>query len=879
MVDAGAARNNENRGILPFGKEGASERMKMGWYRVHHNGTCTHWSAVAQDLLGFESREVVGQDIHTVFHEMQADKENCPACQLHSLFDIPEKTKLVRLRHRDGTIRFVEALAVPSQTGVNPQAVTVVFRAFEEATLRSYVELWRIYEVNNQVYQAILRLRDLNVLYSEICRIMVDVGPFRMVCMGVPSLTPTHPVDIVAHAGVTEDYLDQLRLTGDENLPEGRGPMMMALRTGKPQIIQDIASDPAMTPWRDEALKLGVHSLAGFPVLLHGKVVGVLNLYHPRPHFFEREELRLIGEVVDVLAFAVEVHAMDENRRQAETQIRLAAKAFESQEAMTITDADANIVLVNKAFTKITGYSREEVLGKNPRILQSGRHSAKFYRKLWHVLLTTGRWEGEIWNRRKKGEIYPEWLTISAVKDEEAKTTHYVAHFVDLSEWKFAESEIRRLAYRDSLTDLANRRQFFQTLDQAVAEAGHSVQSGFLLFIDFDRFKEINDSLGHRVGDLLLQEVARRLTEVSRSEDIVARLGGDEFVLLSRAPSTSKSAVSEAMWFAEYVRAKLIEPYELETYVVHVKPSIGVRVLEVGHAFAEELVQEADLAMYEAKTSGGNRVVCYEPKMKLKSRRIFQLEQDLRSAIEREEIELYYQGQFDSQGRLIGAEVLSRWRNRGEPIEPLEFIPIAERAGLIMNLGMLIFRGALQQLHTWNHPSSARLPRLSINISAGQFRDPSFVEQIRLAIEEAHVDPGWVVLEITESVLMENPKEVRQKIAALRGMGVEFSIDDFGTGYSSLAYLHTLPIQELKIDRDFTKAIITNISAHAIAKSILAIGQSLFLRVVAEGVETAEERENLFQLGCKTFQGYYFMKPLPAGEFEKKLVSAGSSHL
>ncbi|MHB1956818.1 MAG: diguanylate cyclase domain-containing protein, partial [Sulfobacillus sp.] len=468
---------------------------------------------------------------------------------------------------------------------------------------------------------------------------------------------------------------------------QGRGSFMTVLQTGKLLLIQDIASDPALVLQHDEALKLGFRSFGGFPIVVQGHVFGVLNLYHSTPHFFQSDELQLMEKVVDAIAWSARTHDRNEHLKRAVTQERLVDKILESQEAMTITDANANILLVNDAFTKITGYGQAEVIGQNPRILQSDRQNREFYQRMWEALLTTGQWKGEIWNKRKNGEIYAEWLTISAVKDERGVATNYVAHFVDLSKWKVAVGEIERLVHYDPLTGLANRKRFFQVCNQMWSTEGLSRVDGFLLVINLDRLRVINDSLGHRVGDLLLQEVANRLSQETRNGDMVARLGGDEFVLLCHASARSETVVAEMEEFAESVHYTLTQPYVINQHVVHITPSIGAQVFARGYSNTQEVMQEANLAMDQAKSVGGNCVKYYEPKMKHQLRTMYELEQDLRIAIERGEIQLYYQGQVDHQGRLVGAEVLSRWTRKGMTVPPSVFIPIAEQTGLITDLG------------------------------------------------------------------------------------------------------------------------------------------------------------------------------------------------
>lgn len=745
-------------------------------------------------------------------------------------------------------------------------------RVIENSLPSSLVNRFRTYETANQVHQAILRIREMNELYNEICRIMVNVGRFRMAWIGVPKLNETPAFEIMGSAGVTDTYLTFLTssYSADERIPEGNGPFMLAVRNGKPQISLNIANDPLLTPWRAEGLRMGFQSMAAFPIIRRGQVACILSLYYPQPNFFVGEELRLLEEVVASLAFALEVQALEEERKRAEDQMRLSAKAFDTLEAMVITDENANIVLVNQAFTDITGYTSEEALGQNPRVLKSGRHNEKFYRQMWETLLNDGSWEGEIWNRHKDGTIFPEWISIAAVKDLQGMTCNYVGHFMDLSKMKAAEAEIQRLADQDALTGLANRRAFYKALDTEVLRRSLMQGNSFLLLVELDRFKEINDSLGHVIGDMLLQEVARRLSDGARVGDFVARLGGDEFVLLGQRTSATHSLELEAKGVAEYLRAMLSQPYTIDEHMIHVTVSIGIRAFTFDVHNPEEMVHDADLAVGQAKRVGGNTVICYEQVMKEKSQYMFTLEQDLRTAIARNEIEVFYQGQYDHYGRLIGAEALARWMCRGSWISPSTFIPLAEQTGLMKVLGWQILRKALDNLRKWNR-ATVFVPKLSINLSAVQLQDVDFVNQIKQILKESEVKPEWVVLEITESALIEDLEDVRQKMEVLCEFGVQFSIDDFGTGYSSLTTLHSLPIQELKIDTEFTKGLFSNPRALAIVKSILAIGQSLSLRIVAEGVESEDEQKELLKQGCTHYQGYLYMRPESYVDFEQHL--------
>jgi len=580
------------------------------------------------------------------------------------------------------------------------------------------------------------------------------------------------------------------------------------------------------------------------------------------------------GKMMHYKGRLVRVTAMGDitDRKQAEEAQRIAATAFESQQGMAITNAQRVILRINKAFTDITGYSADEAVGQNPRLLSSGRHDAAFYAAMTDSLVRNGTWEGEIWNRRKDGEVYPEWLNISAVKDEAGRVTHYVAIFTDISERKSAANQIQHLAFYDSLTGLPNRRLLMDRLEQALTASARHHRRSALLFVDLDNFKTINDTLGHQQGDLLLEQAAKRLNSCSREGDTVARLGGDEFVvMLEDLAETDLEAATQAETVGEKILASLNQTYHLGGNSYHVTPSIGITLFD-GHKqeAAVEPLKRSELAMYRVKSAGRNGVCFFEPQMQDQVTARATLEADLREAVGRGELVLHYQAQVVGQGRLTGAEALVRWQHpRRGLVSPLEFIPLAEETGLILQVGQWVMETACAQLARWaTLPAMAHLS-VAVNVSARQLHHKDFVGTVLAVLDRTGANPKNLKLELTESLLVADVEDTISKMATLKSSGVGFSLDDFGTGYSSLSYLKRLPLDQLKIDQSFVRNILSDPNDAAIAKMVIVLAGSLGLAVIAEGVEMEAQRDFLARQGCHAYQGYFFSRPLPLAEFER----------
>ncbi|WP_169262196.1 putative bifunctional diguanylate cyclase/phosphodiesterase [Aromatoleum diolicum] len=554
----------------------------------------------------------------------------------------------------------------------------------------------------------------------------------------------------------------------------------------------------------------------------------------------------------------------------ANQRLHMAASVFErSIEGIVITDPEQRVIEVNRAFTEITGYTPEESIGNTPRLLSSGWHDEAFYRAMWDAVREQGYWQGEVTNRRKTGEAYRQWLTLCADYNDHREVVYYIGMFYDITEKRLSEERIARLAYYDALTGLANRRLFEDRLENAVLLARRNGTSLAVLFIDLDRFKPVNDSLGHKAGDTLLKQVAARLSGIVRDCDTTARLGGDEFAMLLGGESYERRQVTAAV--AQRILDALSAPFMIENREIATGASIGISFYPTDGATPEILIKHADVAMYQAKRSGRGRYRFFLPEMNAGALERLSLEESLRHALERDEFELHFQPKVcTASGTLTGAEALLRWRHPARGlVPPAEFIPIAEETGLIVPIGAWVLEQACRQVMEW----AQRVPsgfRISVNLSVRQLQG-DVDETVREVLAATGADPSKIELELTESMLMGDTERAIALMDTLAGFGVQLALDDFGTGYSSLAYLKRFPIHKLKIDRSFVSDLPGDRGAIAIVQATIALAHSLGLTVVAEGVETAGQLEFLREAGCGECQGYLFGPPVPAAQFATML--------
>lgn len=554
-------------------------------------------------------------------------------------------------------------------------------------------------------------------------------------------------------------------------------------------------------------------------------------------------------------------------RSEERSKLRLAAYVFNySGEAIMITDRNNRIVDVNAAFNKLTGYDNADVLGCNPKLLSSGRTSPEEYRVFWEAILKDGYWQGEMWDRRKDGSVYPKMMTVSVVRDRVGDIEFYLANFVDITRYKESEQRIEYLAHHDPLTGLPNRLHLQIFLEQSMLIARRNSEQLAVMFLDLDRFKNVNDTLGHSVGDELLMQVAARLKSCVRDYDTVARLGGDEFVVILRGQDI---AVNAAI-VAKKINFHLSQPFLIGAHILRTSTSIGIAIYPDNADQIDDLMKNADTAMYIAKSEGGDIFTFFSSAMNMHAHEKLKMENQLYEAIEKQELHLYYQIQVDHLHRPFGAEALIRWLHpeRGL-VSPMQFIPLAEESGLILPIGRWVLNTACAQLKAWQDSAHTRDLILSVNVSPRQFLQGDFITQVQEIVQRHAINPALLKLEITESLLLKNIEDVIATMNALKALGIQFSLDDFGTGYSCLQYLKRLPLNELKIDQSFVRDIASDSNDKAIVGTIIAMAQNLNLDVIAEGVETEEQRDLLINKGCTHFQGYLFGKPSPINDFQE----------
>jgi diguanylate cyclase (GGDEF)-like protein/PAS domain S-box-containing protein len=977
---------------------------KIGIFEHDHTTDTIYWSTEQRDIYQWSPQEPVSlpayfKHVHpddAAAIEIAVKRAHDPAGD--GLFDVEH-----RIIRRDGAVRWVTTKSQTFFEGEGEARHPVrTIGAVLDVTERRHaddliVRLNKLYATLSETNATIVRVRSEEELFAHITRIAIEFGGLICAWIGLMDEHTNCLVPVYKH-GPSAFYADNIRISADPDLPEGRGPGGKALREGRYQVTNDFLTDEHTAPWHSAARAAGIRGSIALPLRREGRVVGLLSLYANEQNFFVDDVVRLLDEMATDISFAMDNIAREERRqlaekasRESETRLRLAvaaskqgiydvnlrtgernynteyavmlgydpasfsesshtfferihpedrarwlaafngylrgelpdyhaefrmrtaggewkwisstgvaverddggaplrfvgthtdiserkvaeermrlsASVFEfSHEAIVITDANLNIIGVNKAFTDTTGYSADEALGRHIRLLKSGYHDQAYYDAIWQQINDTGYWQGELWDRRKNGDIYPNLAAISAVRNEGGAVTHYVDIAADITQHKQAEERIKQLAYYDALTGVPNRVLLQDRAKRDLAQAQRTGTELALFFVDLDRFKNINDSLGHIMGDRLLQAVANRLRETVRDTDTVSRLGGDEFLLLFTV-----DGVAGAARVARKLLEAIAEPFEIDGHPLRITPSIGISMFPKDGTDFEELLKNADVAMYKAKESGRNAFHFFAPEMNTGALDRLMLESALGNAVGLHQLELYYQPQIRlDDGSVIGVEALVRWHHPVMGlISPGTFIPIAEESGLIVPLGEWVLQEACRQTRYWEETSGAALS-ISVNLSVRQFALGNIRDIISDVLRKTGLPGERLEVEITESLLVQNDRTTVDTLNDLKAMGVRIAVDDFGTGYSSLSYLKRFPLNRLKIDQSFVRDLTVDRDDQAIASAIINLGHSMGLIVIAEGVEAEAQLRTLRSLGCDEAQGYLFAKPMPAKELEQFL--------
>ncbi len=811
------------------------------------------------DLLGRmvwdEFKEAVGGISYTEYH--RALRDNCA---------------VEFVEYYPPLARWLEGRAYPSGDGL-----AVYFRDISD---RKRAELAlqrsnRAIQLLSRCNEALIRASTEAALLERICRIAVDAGGYRMAWVGYARHDAGRSVSVEAHAGAGGlEFLRAVQLSWADDAPADACPAGRTIRSGLPLALPDLTrEDPALF-WVARALAQGWRAGAYLPLGRGEGRIGVLVLYADAVFEDGAQELRLLQELADNLAFGVDNLRLREEQRRVQAHIRDQASLLDkARDAIIVRDLGQRVLYWNRSAERLYGWAADEVLGAAPAVPLD--EDAGAVRAATAAVLASGDWSGEMRRRRKDGASLTVEARWTLVCEDDGRPKAIMSIDTDITQRKAAEREIKYLAFYDALTGLPNRRLLQDRLQHAMALCGRGRHAGALLFIDLDNFKTLNDTLGHEQGDVLLRQVAQRLQAAVYESDTVARFGGDEFVVMVENLSADvERAAAQTKLIGERILLALNQPFLLKGSEHYSTCSIGATLFE-RRADIGELLKRADLAMYQAKAGGRNALLFFDPAMQTAVNVRVALEADLRQALQLGEFYLHYQPQLTDAGRVTGAEALVRWRHpqRGV-VSPADFIPLAEESGLILALGQWVLETACAQLARWaGRPETAALS-VAVNVSARQLRHPAFVADVLAALRRSGANPARLKLELTESLLVDNVETAIAKMTALKEQGIGFSLDDFGTGYSSLSYLKRLPLEQLKIDQSFVADALGDANSAAIARTIVALGQSLGLSVMAEGVETAAQRDFLLGLGCHAYQGYLFSRPLSAEHFEAFLCGA-----
>jgi len=805
-------------------------------------------------LLGFSEQEALARNWWQ--DHLHPNDRDAALATLAALSDSRRASHDYRFIDKSGQIHWIhDELQLGRQLDGAAQEVIGSWRDVTETILAEQMQETRI-----TVLDGLVSNRPLEAILFEIATRLEAINPEMRVSILIREARGTR-----LFTGAAPSLPDFYNAAVDGLEPAvGHGSCGTAAATGEPVIVEDIQSHPYWVPYAHLAEQAGLKACWSIPFKAEaGEVLGTFGVYYSQPRAPTQRDLSVITEFARIAGIAIE-------RARADTTLRQAAAVFEStREGVVITDLTPRIVQINRAYTELTGYDEADVLGRNPSLLKSGHQNDDFYQKMWIRIRQDGHWQGEIWNRRKDGGIFPQLLTISTVYDSAGMPSHYVGVMTDISQIKRSEAQLEHLAHYDPLTDLPNRLLLQSRLEHALERASRLQQPVATLFIDLDRFKNVNDSLGHPVGDELLLAIAKRLSDRLREDDTLGRLGGDEFLVIMEDMQRPEDAAGVAQTLIELLEAPFMLPSGHEVYV---GASIGISLFPEDGRSVTELIQHADAAMYQAKDQGRNTYRFYTSSLTSIVNDRLALDAHMRRALAQDEFIVYYQPQIDiASGTIVGCEALVRWQDPEKGlIPPASFISLAEETGLIVPLGAWVLRTACAEARNWMAEGFPPIS-LAVNLSSRQLQQRQFVQQVTDILAETGLPAGQLRLELTESTIMARGEEAVSLLHDLKALGLSLAIDDFGTGYSSLAYLKRFPIDELKIDQSFVRDIPLDTNDMEISATIIAMALNMNLQVIAEGVETQDQLDFLARHGCKTYQGYLFSRPVSAQEFARLL--------
>ncbi len=840
---------------------------------VDRQGRIVQINPLAATLFGWTAEALIGESVERL---VPGFREECELARRDARGGAGPSGggRAMRGARRDGS-EFPLEIGLSALT---PGTLIAVVRDHTEARAQHEQNLFlnRMYSTLAETNQLIARCESEAELFDRVCQIAVRYGELCLAWIGQsdPGSGRIRPLARCSASRQFERYLDDLSVHVSANRREGRGPVGVAWREGHAVFVQDFRQDPCMAPWRTEGAPVLWGSCAALPLRRGGAVYAVLVLYDTQSEAFTDKIRDLLERMVVDIEYALDRIELRAERERAAEELHISALAFESSGAMLVMDAVGRIIRVNEALRRMSAYGLEELLGQELSVLCGGLRPP--LAELLAQVRQSSRWQGEVWGRRKNAEEYPVWLSLTGVRSEDGRWTHYIGALTDLSDQKGTEQRITRLLNFDALTGLPNRRFMLDRLRSAVQWAEHAGGYGAALLIGLDKFQAVNDMLGHQAGDILLQQTAERLRAAVPGEDLVGRVGGDEFLLvLEDLGADAACADAAAGRTAEDLLAAILQPHLIGGQMVSCSASIGIAPWggESGAGF-NELLKRADVALHAAKDAGRNTVRLFCPGMQLALERRSRLESRLRHEFSTDQLELYFQRRVDVHGRTLGAEALLRWNDpqRGV-VSPLELVPLAEEIGLIHEIGRWALGRACRQLREWSRPgSTTRRLKVAVNISPKQLAAEHFVAEVSDIIARTGIDPSLLELEITEGLPIQDMDDVIPKMHALRRLGVSFAIDDFGIGYSSLSYLRQLPISILKIDRSFVTGM-AHPGGETLVHTIVQMARSLTLDVIAEGVETQWQWETLVGQGCDQYQGYLFGRPVPIEAFDRDLIA------